>query len=73
MIKIYGKVGCGSCINAQNYCKERGLEYEYLSMGKDYKLSEFVEIGGVNHKTFPLITKDGVYVGTFANLQALYK
>ena len=70
MITIYGKAGCGSCISAKSLCEAKGLEYTYKSLGVDYNVSEFMAIKE-GHRSFPLILKDGEYVGTFTDLQKL--
>ena len=68
MIKIYGKQGCSSCDQAKALCESNGISYEYLSLGKDYQLSEFMSIKE-GHRSFPLITKDGEYIGTLQDLK----
>ena len=68
MIKIYGKVGCVSCKEAVTLCENKGVDYQYLSLGKDYNVSEFMSIKD-GHRSFPLILKDGEYVGTLTHLQ----
>ena len=52
MIKIYGKQGCSSCNQAKALCESNGISYEYLSLGKDYQLSEFMSIKE-GHRSFP--------------------
>lgn len=73
MINIYSKSGCSSCIQAKGLCEMMGVDFKYLSLGKDYQLSEFVSIAGSSHKTFPMITVDGEYLGTFLDLQEYLK
>ena len=68
MIKIYGKVGCVSCKEAVTLCENKGVDYQYLSLGKDYNVSEFMSIKD-GHRSFPLILKDAEYVGTLTHLQ----
>lgn len=70
MFKIYGKVGCSSCVQAKNLLEAKGIDYEYLVLGKDYDLKTFTSIKE-GHRSFPLITKDSEYVGTFVDLQKL--
>lgn len=70
MITIYGKAGCTSCISAKSLCESKGLEYTYKSLGVDYNVSEFMSIKE-GHRSFPLILKDGEYVGTFTDLKNL--
>ena len=68
MIKIYGKQSCSSCNQAKALCESNGVSYEYLSLGKDYQLSEFMSIKE-GHRSFPLITKDYEYIGTLQDLK----
>ena len=72
MIKIYGRAGCSSCDQAKALCESNGVSYEYLSLGKDYQLSEFMSIKE-GHRSFPLITKDDEYIGGLVELkESLY-
>ena len=41
--KIYSKVGCSSCQQAKAFLDTKGLSYEYLMLGKDYQMSDFIE------------------------------
>ena len=68
MVKIYGRAGCSSCDQAKALCESSGISYEYLSLGRDYQLSEFMSIKE-GHRSFPLITKDDEYIGTLQDLK----
>ena len=67
-VTIYGRAGCSSCNQAKALCESKGVSYEYLSLGKDYRLSEFMSIKE-GHRSFPLITKDDEYIGTLQDLK----
>ncbi len=67
-VTIYGKANCKSCDEAKQLCDNNSVEYEYLSLGKDYQLSEFMSIKE-GHRSFPLITKDDEYIGTLQDLK----
>lgn len=54
--KIYSKLGCSSCIQAEQLLKSKGIEYEYLIFGKDYDMEKFMSFDTA-HKSFPLITQ----------------
>lgn len=69
MYKVYGKTGCASCDKAKVLLSTKGEQYEYLLMGKDYTLAEFMVLGNGTHKSFPLITHNGEYVGGFEQLK----
>ena len=64
MIHIWGKPACPSCTKAKMLCEQRGYQFEYLEMGKDFTreavLSEFPEA-----RTFPQIVVGGQKVGGF--------
>jgi glutaredoxin len=70
MIKIYGKDNCGYCNMAKQLCEQKGLEYEYLSLGLDYKQDDFFE-KFPTARTFPQITMDGEAIGGFTELREL--
>ena len=74
--KIYGKNACSSCQQAKVLLESKGLSYEYLSLGKDYQMSDFIEAAqGNTHRTFPLIVHAGdvdgfwVYLGGLEDLK----
>jgi len=64
MIHIWGKPACPSCTKAKALCEQRGYQYEYLEMGKDFDreavLTEFPEA-----RTFPQIVVGGQKVGGY--------
>ena len=77
MIKIYGKVGCSACVQAEQLLETKGLNYEYALLGLDYSLAEFYNVAPKTHRTFPMITVlvkyDGVemeeYIGGLTELK----
>jgi len=64
MIHIWGKPACPSCTKAKALCEQRGYQYEYLEMGKDFDreavLTEFPEA-----RTFPQIVVGGQKIGGY--------
>jgi glutaredoxin len=68
MVVIYGKPMCSACDTAKRELTKRGVDFEYKELNKDYSIVKFYEIAPRTHKTFPMLTLDGVYVGTFADL-----
>jgi glutaredoxin 3 len=64
MIYIWGKPACPSCTKAKALCEQRGYQFEYLELGKDFDrdavLSEFPEA-----RTFPQIVVSGLKVGGY--------
>lgn len=70
--KIYSKSGCSSCQQAKALLDSKGISYEYLLLGTDYQLSEFIEASqGNTHKSFPLITHAGDVDGVWVYLGGL--
>lgn len=70
--KIYSKAGCSSCQQAKALLETKGLSYEYLMLGKDYQLSDFIEAAQGNiHKAFPLIVHAGDVDGVWVYLGGL--
>ena len=64
MIYIWGKPACPSCTKAKALCEQRGYQFEYLEMGKDFTreavLAEFPEA-----RTFPQIVVGGQKIGGY--------
>jgi glutaredoxin len=64
MIHIWGKPACPSCTKAKALCEQRGYQFEYLELGKDFDrdavLTEFPEA-----RTFPQIVVNGQKIGGF--------
>ena len=64
MIYIWGKPACPSCTKAKALCEQRGYEFEYRELGKDFDrdevLAEFPEA-----RTFPQIVVNGLKVGGY--------
>ena len=69
MIKIYGKTGCSACVQAEQLLETKGLDYEYALLGLNYSLEEFYNVAPKTHKTFPMVTKDGKYIGGLVELK----
>ena len=81
MINVYSKNGCSSCLQAKALLENKGVEYNYLTLNKDYDLGKFMSLNS-RHKSFPLITVveryDGVdmheqYVGGLQDVKELLK
>ena len=64
MIYIWGKPACPSCTKAKALCEQRGYQFEYRELGKDFErddvLAEFPEA-----RTFPQIVVSGQKVGGY--------
>lgn len=71
MIEIYGKDNCAGCKEAKAICEQKGIEFVYKSLNKDYSIGEMYEIAPRSHKTFPMIARNGKYFGTLVELKVL--
>ena len=64
MIYIWGKPACPSCTKAKSLCEQRGYDFEYRELGKDFNrdeiLSEFPSA-----RTFPQIVVNGQKIGGY--------
>ena len=67
MYTIYSKPSCGYCLQARDLLEQNNLDFEYLQLGTNYSLQEFMELFP-NARTFPTIVKDGKCIGGFSNL-----
>ena len=68
MIKIYGKIGCASCVKAKALCEQQKIKYEYLELNKDFTREEMLQMFP-NARTFPQIVIEDRQIGGFEKLQ----
>ena len=68
MYTVYGKLSCDSCDQAKALLTTKGQKFEYKQFGKDYDLGEFSSFNKA-HRSFPLILKDGEYLGGLPDLK----
>lgn len=70
MYKIFSKEGCPWCDRAVFALKTFDKEFESLKLDVDFSREEFLDkFSPYNHKTFPAILKDGVFIGGFEDLK----
>ena len=67
MYTIYSKSNCSFCMQAKQLLEMEQLPFEYLTLGTNYSLQEFMEMFP-NTRTFPMIVKDGECIGGYNNL-----
>lgn len=72
MFVIYSKKDCNSCTQAKQLLDNLELDYKYKVLGDDYDLAEFYSIAPRSHRAFPMIAKDGEYLGSLLELKALF-
>ena len=54
-------------MQAKQLLEMEQLQFEYLTLGTNYSLQEFMEMFP-NARTFPMIVKDGECIGGYNNL-----
>lgn len=73
MITIYGKDNCTFCEQAKALCKSKGVEFEYLKLGRDFEREEFIALMeegySVLPRTMPQIVEGIYYIGGFDSLK----
>tara|TARA_R100000152_G_C6776121_1_gene205043 strand:- start:495 stop:722 length:228 start_codon:yes stop_codon:yes gene_type:complete len=69
-VVIYGKEHCPFCERAKMVCEQRGFDYEYYQMGKDFQL-DLMLTKFPHAKTFPQIIVDGTHVGGYTDMMEL--
>lgn len=71
---IYSKDGCPQCVTAKNFAQARGLDHVVRMLGKDYELSDLMDISKVTVRQMPFIMKvednEMKPVGTLQNFMA---
>lgn len=74
MVTIYGKSQCSACDQAKMLLTQRGIDFEYKQLDKDYDMGFLMdkldELGIVAFRTFPLIVINGEG-HTLASLQKI--
>lgn len=74
---IYSKSGCPSCSKAKTLLKNEEVLLidcdEYLIEDKEYFLSFMKIIIGKEYRMFPMIFKDGKFIGGFSELKPFYE
>ena len=68
MLTIYSKDNCQQCLQAIMLCEMKGAEFNVLKLGVDYEKEYILKISP-SARSFPLITKDGEYIGTLQDLK----
>lgn len=68
MYVMYSKSPCQYCDSARALFKMRGIEYNEYKLGKDFSRDELLE-WFPQAKTFPVIVKEGKFIGGFTELK----
>lgn len=57
MLTVYSKTVCPYCVNAKNFLRARGIDFQEVNIEEDEVAREFLREAG--HRTVPQIYKDG--------------
>jgi len=67
--EIFGKTDCIHCEKAKILCTQKGIDFGYQELGKDFEMDLILErFPGA--RTFPQIIVDGKHIGGFDDLEA---
>ena len=58
-IKIYGADWCSDCINAKNFLKSKGIEFEYIVITDNDEAIAFLEKANNGKRIIPTLVIDG--------------
>ena len=72
MISIYGKDFCPYCDKAVALVEQKGEQYEYKKLGRDFNREDLMETFP-GARTFPQIIYKGEKIGGYDNLVEKYK
>ena len=62
--EIFGKTDCIHCEKAKMLCSQKGIDFDYQELGKDFEMGLILErFPGA--RTFPQIIVDGKHIGGF--------
>ena len=57
MLTVYSKTVCPYCVNAKNFLKARGIDFQEVNIEEDEAARDFLRNAG--HRTVPQIYRDG--------------
>ena len=74
---IYTKTGCPYCDKAKDLLKNEKIVLivncdDYLIKDKEVFLKFIEKIAGIQHRTFPMVFKDGEFIGGFTEIKSYY-
>ena len=59
-IKVYGAGWCPDCVNAKNFLKSKGVEFEYIDITDNQEAIALVEQINSGRRVIPTLMVDGV-------------
>jgi glutaredoxin len=72
MIEIYGKDFCPYCDKAVALCEQKGVEFTYKKLGRDFNREEMMETFP-SARTFPQIIFNDEKIGGYTELEQKFK
>ncbi len=68
MYEIYSKNDCSFCEKAKQLLVTEGYEHDVKILGIHFEVEDLYEIAPRSHRTFPVVTKHGTYLGGYQEL-----
>lgn len=68
MYTIYSKDKCQQCDSAKLLCQMKGVEFEVKKLDVDYTKEDILALAP-NTRSFPVVFKDGLYLGGLPDLK----
>lgn len=67
---LYSKQDCAPCAQAEQLLKDKGANYTKLIYNVNFNIIELYEVVPRSVKSFPAITKNGVFIGGLSDLKS---
>lgn len=68
MYIIYSKPNCTFCERAKQLLVDENYEHKIKVLGVHFEVEDLYEIAPRSHRTFPVVTKQGTYIGGYQEL-----
>lgn len=68
MYCIYSKINCPNCDRAKQVLVQEGCEHQVQILGVHFEVKDLYEFAPISHRSFPVITKHGEYLGGISEL-----
>lgn len=63
MYEIYSKIDCSNCDKAKQALVQEGYEHKVRILGVHFTIEDLYQIAPRSHRSFPMVTKQGMYLG----------
>lgn len=68
MYEIYSKIDCSNCDKAKRALVQEGCEHRVKILDVHFDIKDLYQIAPRSHRSFPMITKHGEYLGGLQEL-----